>query len=771
MDSNLTKYLLLPVLLALFCSCSTTRVIPSGESRLVHNEIKVLNSKEFEASTIEPYIKQKANTYFLLGWNPFLGIYNWSNGKGNGWDRFVKKIGQPPVIFDKELVSSSVSNIENHLKFQGYYNSKVTDSIVTKNKKTDVTYFITLGKQYVIDSTEYIIDDKGLAEHFYRDSLQKAIVAGDILSENLLNKATEDIAQKLRNIGYYGFSKNYLFFTADTLNRNGKANLRIEIKDYTRNEQPKDAQPHRIFHYGNVIMQPMRKPSNPLIYTFEGDSVIAIPAMNLNTPTDSILYKGINIRYRNNLILRKSVLARMNYVKPGNIYNEEEVAKTYTRLSNLNLFSSVNIQMDQTDSNTVDCTMKLTASELQGYKIGLESSINSTGLFGISPSVSYYHKNLLRGAEILNVSLMGDFQFGFGNSKRATEFGASTSLSTPNFLLLPDRIFKSTNIPRTEFGLSYNFQKRPEYTRNIISGSYSYVWSSHDKFFFKISPVQVNIVKLNNLKPDFYESLKDPFLKNSYKDHWDMGLGTNIYYITDASPRPEHSYFYMRWQNDLSGNLLSLFNSTMKQNASGERLIWNSPYSQYYRTEVSAVYTWKFGKKENHSIATRFLAGAGVGYGNSVTLPFEKLFWAGGAYSLRGWQARTVGPGYAQVDTTFTIPNQTGDMRLEANIEYRFPLFWNFEGALFIDAGNVWNIKGHTDNKQETREGLFEFNNFYRHIAADWGIGLRLDLSFVLLRFDMGIKLYDPSINDWKGPRSMLKKGNYALQFGVGYPF
>ncbi len=770
MDKNILKYIALPFLV-LLAGCSTTKVIPQGESRLAHNEIKILNSKEYETSNIEPYLKQNPNTYFLLGWNPFLNIYNWSNGKDNGWDKFVKKIGQAPVIFDKDLVSSSVSNIENHLQYQGFYNSKVSSEIETKNKKTNVSYFITLGKRYTIDSTEYVIEDETLSADFYKDSLQNIIKPKEQLSENFLNEASEKIALDLRNKGYYGFSKNYLFFTADTLKRDGKANLRIEIKDYTRNELPKDAKPHRKFHYGKVTMQPMRKPSNPLVYSFEGDSAIAIPAMNLTVPTDSIVYKGIDFKYQNELILRKSVLARMNYVKPGKIYNEEEVAKTYNRLSNLNIFSSVNIQMDQVDSNTVDCTMLLTASDLQGYKLGLESSINSTGLFGISPSVSYYHKNLLKGAELLNVSLMGDFQFGFGNSKRATEFGAATSISVPNFLLLPDRIFKSTNIPRTEFAVSYNFQERPEYTRNIISGSYSYVWSSKDRFFFKVSPLQVNIVKLNNMKPDFYESLKDPFLKNSYKDHWDMGLGTNIYYTTDASPRPSHSYFYIRWQNDLSGNMLSLFNKAMKENENGERLIWNSPYSQYYRTELSAVYTWKLGKNENHSLAARFLGGVGVGYGNSVTLPFEKLFWAGGAYSLRGWQARTVGPGYTQVDTTFTIPNQTGDMRLEANLEYRFPLFWNFEGAVFVDAGNVWNIKDHSDATKETREGLFEFKNFYKHIAADWGAGLRLDLKFVLLRIDMGIKLYDPSQNDWKGPKSMLEKGNYTLQFGVGYPF
>ena len=769
------------IIAAIVAACSTTRLIPEGESRLKDNDIKILNSKSYQPSELEPYIKQKPNSYFIFGWNPFLNIYNWKNGKGNSWDRFIDKIGQEPVIYDPALFASSIENINNHLIYQGYYNSKVSGDAVTKNKKTSVTYYVTLGEQYPIESVKYNIEDTLLAKNFYADSLNTTIQAGEILSEEHLNSSSETIAKKLRDKGYFGFTKNYLFFTADTLNRHGKADLQIDIRNYSRNETPNEATPHRVYKFGQVTMQTIRKPSNPLVYQFVGDSVVAVPAMNLYTATDSSEYRGIKFKYREEPLIRRRVLARMNCVPEDSTYNEQQVSDTYTKLSNLKLFSSVNIQMDPVDSNTVDCNINLTASELQGYKLGLESSINSSGLFGISPSVSYYHKNLFKGAEVFSVNLMGDFQFGVNSDKKATEFGASTSLSTPNFLLLPDRLFKSTNIPRTEFSVSYNYQERPEYTRNIISGSYSYVWSSKEKFFYKVSPLQLNIVKLYNMKPDFYESLTDPFLKNSYQDHFDMGLGTSFYYTTDSSPKPRHSYFYLRWMNDLSGNMLSLFNSCMKENSNGEKLIWDSPYSQYYKTEVSTVYTWKLGNKKEHSIAARLLAGVGVGYGNSVTLPFEKLFWAGGAYSLRAWQARTVGPGYAAQDTTFTIPNQTGDMRLEANIEYRFPLFWTFEGALFADAGNVWNIKGNYRSNEERKneeeitdrnpDGLFKFNNFYRHIATDWGLGLRMDLDFVLLRLDLGMKLYDPAENDWKGPKSWLKKGNYGVQFGVGYPF
>ncbi len=761
------RYILVFIFLTVITSCSTTRILPPGESRLKANKVIIENSRRYQSSGLVPYIKQKPNTYFIFGWNPFLNIYNWSNGKENGWNRFVKKLGQAPVVFDKDLVASSRTNMNNHLVYDGYYNSVIKDSVITRNRKTTVIYRVWLGRQYKINDISYVIKDSLLREKFYADTSQSLIKKGEVLSENLLETESSRISQVFRNQGYYGFTKNYFFFKADTINTQGKANLNIRIEDYTRNELPKDAKPHNIFTISSVNIFPLRN-------TLQYSSVVRKRLDSLKT--DTLVYNNLNIIYPLKPLIRPKVIARMNLVKPGSVYDEKLVSDTYRRFANMKLFSSVNIQMNETDSSQVDCNIKLTASALQGYKINLEASSNSTGLLGVSPSLSYYHKNLFRGGELFTMSFMGDFQFKFNSPVRSTEFGISASLNIPNFLLLPDRIFKSHNIPRTEIAVSYNYQDRPEYKRNIISGSYAYNWTSRERFFYKIAPLQVSIVKLSNLSQSFYESLKDPFLRNSYKDHFDLGLGASFYYTTDASSNPSRSYFYLRWQNDLSGNLLSLFNRMMKKNVNGERLIWDSPYSQYYRTEISAVYTWKFGKSNKQAIAARVLAGIGTGYGNSIALPFEKLFWAGGAYSLRAWQARTVGPGYAQIDTAFTIPNQTGDMRLEANMEYRFPLFWTFDGAVFVDAGNVWNLKREISKLEASTEdinpdGLFRFNNFYKHIAMDWGVGLRLNLGFALLRLDLGMKLYNPPSNEWYGPGNWLRKGNYGLQFGVGYPF
>ena len=233
---------------------------------------------------------------------------------------------------------------------------------------------------------------------------------------------------------------------------------------------------------------------------------------------------------------------------------------------------------------------------------------------------------------------------------------------------------------------------------------------------------------------------------------------------------PEELYSYARLQFDIAGNLLSAFKGVMEKDSNGAGMIWNTPFSQFVRGEITLGKTWIWGRSSNQSIATRFVAGAGHAYGNSTALPFEKHFYAGGANSLRGWQARTVGPGLSQRDTTFVIPNQTGDMRLEANVEYRFHMLWKLDGAVFIDAGNVWTLK--KTSEAENDGSLFRWNTFGESIAANWGAGIRLDLDFLLLRVDCGFKVHDPAReNKWMGPAYWFRKNGFAIHFGVGYPF
>lgn len=718
------------ILLMTAISCSTTRVLQEGQYRLADNNIKVTNDKKFNTGTLTPYIKQKPNPSVIFGWNPFLSVYNWSDGKGKGWDKFVQKIGQAPVIYDADMVESSIESIAEHLEYQGYYGSVVEADVKVKKKKVSVSYDITLGKRYPISSIEYVLPERGeFRESFLQDTSSVSVKTGDFLSEASLEQESEKSGSAMRNKGFFDFSKNNFFFEADTLTNPDVAALKVTVNEYTRNENPRDASPIRRFYIDKV-----------------------------------------DISYPENLNIRQKVLRDLTTIHPGQVYSEDIVNNTYSRLSALKIFSTVNIGMTPKDTNLVDCSINLSQSKLQGVQVNLEASSNSSGLLGISPQLSYYHNNIFRGGETLNLSFMGNFQFKFNDSVRSNEFGVSAGLSFPKFFPLPYSIFDGT-IPRTDINLSYNYQDRPEYTRNIISTSYGYSGNKNNKLFYQAYPLQLNIVKLFDLNPEFFDSLAaDPFLRNAYQNHFDLGSGLMLYYTTDAASIPEDTFFYTRFQFDIAGNMLSLFNNLMKQDTNGSRMIWNTPYSQFVRGEVTLGRTWVFGRKSGQSIATRLLAGAGYAYGNSTALPFEKHFYAGGSNSLRGWQARTVGPGLSQMDDSFVIPNQTGDMKIEANIEYRFNMFWKFAGAVFVDAGNIWTLRNIGEGNSD--ESMFRWNTFSESIAANWGVGLRLNFGFMLLRVDMGIKMHDPArVEKWVTPDQWFKRDGYALHFGVGYPF
>lgn len=715
-------------------SCSTTRVLGDGQFRLADNKVVVDNDRKFNTKEIESYIKQKPNSYIIFGWNPFLNIYNWSGKNADkGINKFLRKIGTAPVVYQPSQVEASVENINRHLEYLGYYGSDVRSEVRVNGKRVTVTYSVTLGRRYRIGNVSFAVPDGEFKEDFYADTAAVSIRPGDFLSEDALEKETERAASMFRRKGYFGFTKNYFSFEADTLARRDTADLLMTVKEYTRNQTAEYARPHRKYFFGDV-----------------------------------------SISYDNDLKFNDRVLKNICTIRPGAMYDEREVNTTYSRLSALRLFSGVNVALNPRDSGIVDCDISLTKSRMQGFKVNLEGSTNSTGLIGISPQVSYYHKNIFHGGQWLNLGFLGNFQFKYDDrSVKSNEFGVSAGLSFPEFLGLPNSIFHGPSVPRTEINASYNYQNRPEYTRNMISTSYGYSGSLRNgKFFYQFYPIQAKIVRLTNLDPNFYTTLSgNPFMRDAYQNHFDVGSGLVAYYTTSTALVPKETYEYARLQLDASGNVLSLFNKAMKSDEYGSRLIWNTPYSQYIRTELTLGKTFVFGKNGGQALAIRLLGGVGYAYGNSSTIPFEKQFYSGGANSMRGWQARSLGPGNSKADTTFVIPSQTGDVKLEANLEYRFPMFWKLCGAVFTDVGNIWTLK-ETDGDDGSHTH-FDLKSLAASLAADWGIGLRVDLNFLILRLDMGMKVYDPSLDTarWRSPSQWLKKDGYTLHFGVGYPF
>ena len=701
-----TKNLILSALVVFASvSCGTSQLIPEGSYRLAGNKVKV-EGRQVSTSELTSYLTQKPSSS-LLG---------------------IRKPGTLPVIYDGSQVQTSIDNIVNHLQYIGYYGSTVTSEVKYKKNKAYVTYFVTPGKQYTIRSIDFELpDDEVFRQEFEADRKRFTIKEGQFLSESTLEAETVRSAQYFRNLGYYGFDKSYYFCEADTLSHDGTAALTLAIRNYPRNGSPDQAKPHRKFTIGDVTLS-----------------------------------------YPREVPIRTHILEELNVLRPGMPYSERAVNATYSRLSNLSVFNSVNVTMNPVSDEVVDCDINLLNGGIQGVKANLEASVNSTGLYGISPQINYYHKNFFHGGELLNLGLKGNFQFKLNDPVRSTEFSISSTLRIPKLIGLPNSLFRGPNLPHTDITAGFSYQDRPEYRRTMITTSFGYTGNLGRNFFYQFYPFQANIVRLFDVSDSFRERLtEDLFLLNAYSDHFDVGMGGMLYYTTDASPIPKRSYRYGRLNFDISGNVLSLFNSAMPTNTLGQHTIWNVPYAQYVRGELQLGQTVRFGNGESQAVAFRFLVGAGYGYGNSTTVPFEKQFYAGGANSMRGWQARALGPGSVEPWTEyFLIPSQTGDFKMEANVEYRFPIVWKLEGALFADAGNVWDLR---------RTVGFEGSNFsFDTIAADWGMGIRVNLDFILVRIDLGAKVYEPCRPVGErliGPQEWLKSGNYALHFGVGYPF
>lgn len=720
------KVIFIFLLAAGLAACSTTRSLSEGEYLLRKNTI-VADDPSFQVSSLGSYIGHKPNSY-VLGVNPLLSVYNWSGDGSTSFRRFLRKIGSQPVIYDPEKVSQGVANLQNHLQYIGFYGSQVESKVDVKKKKAYVTYSIKLGKRYKISEIEYEIPEYGsFSQEFAQDLPNSTLAAGDFLSEAALEKEAERSSAYFRNLGYFGFTKSFYIFEADTLSQDGKVRLKETIRDYALGDSPESARMHRKFKLGKVSITHPEKPT-----------------------------------------IRTSTLENLNILRPGQLYSEQEINTNYSRFSSVGMLTGVNIELNPVTDTTVDCNISLRSSRLQGFKLNLEASVNSTGLVGVSPQLNYYHRNIFRGGEQFNLGLTGNFQFQPRTKAYSTELNVTTTLRFPKFIGLPNRVFKGPNIPRTDITAAFTYQDRPEFRRTVISTAFTYNGRIGNKLYYQLSPLRLNVTHLYNMDKEFMERLflTNPFVFMAYQDKFDLGVSSMFYYTTNAATVPQTPYHYARLAVDVSGNVLSLFKSLLPQKDQ-QYLIWQTPYAQYVRFDLNLGKVFRFGKEDRQALALHWQSGAAFAYGNSTAAPVEKHFYAGGAMSMRGWQARALGPGTTDAPYGFAIPSQIGDLKIEANIEYRFPLISKLEGALFVDAGNVWFLSG------EDSASKFSFANFPEGIAMDWGFGFRLNLNLILIRLDMGIRLRDPARakeERWV-PTNEWLNGNYGIHFGVGYPF
>jgi outer membrane protein assembly factor BamA len=744
-----------------FCACGVTRKVPDGSHLLVKNKIIVSgeDNRFLSPDDIQSYIRQRPNRSDMFRFH--LGLYNLS-GKDTSrwWNRRLQSWGEAPVIFDSVPVKYSIANIESYMKSLGFYHAAVRDSVVYKKKKAVVFYNIQPGSSYIIKNIEYDIADTAVKRFVMSDTAR--LRRGRRLSANMLDREMEAIVNRLRNNGYYTFNRRFISFKADSTIGNMEVNLTMTIPAFTKMENGAKIETD----------YPVYRINNTYIYT-NYNSLLAATDSSYTKVFDTLQHENIRLLYKGDRNLKPGVFSRVNLFEKGDIYSEDKVKKTYNNLSGLALFKSVTIQFRESGEGLLDCLIFLDPLMIQSYELDVELSTNASNMIGFSPGISYRHKNLFKGAEVFNLDFRGVFQSSFGTTYLSSqEYNGGISFDIPRFLMPVSLGYFKTQVPHTQFSTSYVYQQRPDYTRAMANFRFGYRWKSSQTKTFQFNILDFNMIKMYKLSPDFYNSINNPYLKNMYSNHFILGMtGTFIYNNQPESGwgrRRRNSFWNYRISGDIAGNILSLFSRTMPKDDDLGRMVAGMPYSQYVKSDMNLVYDMPVNTAS--SVVYRFYFGIGKAYGNSLSMPFEKMFYSGGANSLRGWQVRSVGPGSVSADSISVFPNQVADLRLELNVEYRFPLFWKFEGALFADAGNIWSL-GNLD----TREGArFGFDRFYKEIALNTGLGLRLNFDYFILRFDSGFKLHDPGLpsgNRIIMPNKWLKRDNFSLHFGINYPF
>lgn len=766
-------YTILLYLALSLASCSATKFVPDGSYLL--DEVKIhTDNKEIKPSDMRLYVRQNPNSKWFSTIKTQLYVYNWSGRDSTKWfNRFLRKIGDAPVIYNESDAIRSQEEIAKAVQNLGYMGASVKRTTKTKKKKKKLKLFyeITSGKPYIVRTLKYDISDKKIAEYLRNDSTQSMLREGMLFDVNVLDAERQRITDYLLCNGYYKFNKDYITYTADTARNTHQVDLTLHLLPYKT-------------YVGDTPKEHFQYKINKINFITDYD-VLQSSALSSIEINDSLHYNGFPIYYKDKLYLRPKVLVDNLRFASGDLYDERNVQKTYTYFGRLSALKYTNIRFFETqngDSTQLNCYVMLTKSKHKSISFELEGT-NSAGDLGAAASVSFQHRNLFRGSETFMVKFRGAYeaisglQPGYKNHNYA-EYGVETSINFPNFLfpfLTSD--FKRRIKATTEFGLQYNYQLRPEFSRTIASASWSYKWMQKQKIQHRIDLLDISYLYLpwisSQFQEDYINKDKDNYiLKYNYENRLIVRMGYNYSYNSAGGALVNNTIttnsYSIRAGFESAGNILYGISKmiNMRKNKDGEYAILGIPYAQYLKGDFD------FAKNIiiDHRNSLAFHAGIGIAvpYGNAKVVPFEKRYFSGGANSVRGWSVRNLGPGSFAGDGNFM--NQSGDIKLDASIEYRTRLFWKFRGAAFIDAGNIWTIREYENQPG----GVFEFDKFYKQIAVAYGLGLRLDLDFFVLRFDGGMKAINPKYKKAKERYPIIHprfSRDFAFHFAVGYPF
>lgn len=759
-------------------SCSSTKFIPDGEYLL--DKVKIESDiPEYKSSNLKPYVRQQPN-YKMFGINKTMfQIYNLAGKDSSKWlNRLIMKIGEPPVIFDSTLVNKTDSEFKKLFINKGYINVDVSSKIIPNNKKVDVIYFIRGNTPYRIRNYSVAIDDSIIYNTLFNDisdnqpyrirgesaSLRSPKVrVGMLFDRNQMDEERTRLTSLLRNRGYYSFIKENFYYNADsTLNMNA-VDLELKLRPFVKEntlENKKDTTTYPKYYFDNIYIYLDYDP-------LQSSTSIPIKQDSIKIDKYTIFYTGKKPS------LRSKTLLNHCFLTPNREYAQLREDQTYSSFSTLQALNNIHIQYDEkqrNDTSFLDCHILTMPARKQAVSFSVEGT-NTAGDLGIASTVSYMHRNLFRGAEVLNVRVRGAYE-ALSNLNPYLEFGGETSIHIPKFIFpFMDYSFLRRMRTSTEFSLSYNYQTRPEYDRTILSGGIRYRWQSRMRLSARhqLDLLDVDYVYLPYINNKFLESLPTNAKYFGYTDQFIVGTNYSYYQTTYDPLQKKKGAHSFRFSIESAGNALyglsSLFNR--KKDSMGSYQLFGTYFAQFVKGDIEYAKTIVIDNQ--NTIAWRIGGGIGIPYANSKMLPFEKRYYAGGANSVRAWPVRELGPGSYKPNKETNFFHQSGDIKFDANIEYRTRFFWKFEAALFIDAGNIWTIKEYEDQEG----GQFNINSFYKEIALGYGIGLRLDFDYFLIRFDCGWKAYDPSKEDKKKWAILHPNftNNFAWHIAVGYPF
>lgn len=769
--------LLLVACLAL-CGCRSSKHVPDGSYLLdkVNIRIDSVGAREhLDVTEMQSYLRQTPNHKMLWSIKFRLGFYNMSGKDStNWWNRWMRKLGEPPVIYDPALSEASAVQLAQYLANKGYFNAGVTvDSVVDEEKrKIALTYSLSPGRRKVISSVEYEFPDSSVERIVMADSSRFVASPGSPLAREVLEAQRTVVTDALRNHGYYNVNKECVTFVADTTEGSQDVDLLMKVS------MPRSAPQEKSDLYSRFLIRKVTVIADADVIDAEN------PALAVSD--DSVHCRGVEILYGDTRYLRPSVIADNCFLAVGEAFSQRNVDRTYTAFSRLGILKFINISFVPAghigDDGLLDAYVILTPGKSQTASVELEGT-NSEGDLGVAVGLTYSHRNIGKGSETFTGKLRGSYESLSGNlegllNDRYMEYSLDLGLSMPEFKAPISRRIRRRIQASTEVNFSMNYQERPEYTRVISTAGWSYKWvDARKNNRHTFTPIDINYVYLPASTNDFIDQIApdNPLLRYSYEDHFIMRMGWRWYHSNKREPAPwtrsmQRDIYNVRINAEIAGNVLFAISSIFAHRSdfhSDPYKIFGIHYSQYFKLEADYAFLHRFD--ERNSVAFHAGGGVGVPYGNSEMLPFEKRFYGGGANGVRGWDVRTLGPGsYPGRNSVSDFINQCGDVRLKFSGEYRAKLFWVIELGTFIDIGNIWTIRSYPNQPG----GVFRFNEFYKQFAAAYGLGLRLDFDYFLLRFDVGMKAHNPAMGERPWPLVHPDwHRDSSFHFSIGYPF